>query len=128
MATASPRPSPGRPARSHRLYAHVAWTTLARLPLVPAARRFSAESHLIAACRRLGADPVEVCIFPDRVHLLVRYAPARALGDLAAQLQSASEEALAEAGFAVRWSRRFAAESVSPGEVRRMRRKMVGRG
>ncbi len=112
----------------HRLYVHLAWTTLGRVPTIAPARRASVESHLLAACRRLGAEPVETCVLPDRVHLLVRLPAGLSVYDLGDRVRVTSEVLLRRAGYVVRWSREFAARSVSPREVRRVRRRIASLG
>lgn len=109
----------------HRIYVHLAWTTLARVPVLGAARRATTESHLLGACRSVGALPVEACVLPDRVHLLARVPASLAVLDVGERARASAEEMLREAGCVVRWSPRFAAVSVSPREVRRLRRRMA---
>ena len=120
-----PVPPQAGPGRLHRLYLHVAWHTLAGMDLVPFERTSLAESQLLALCRRLGVHAVEVWVSPDRVHLLLRVAPGHSPGDLVRHLQAGSEQILSRAGIPVRWSRRYAAETVGPSEVRRVMRRIA---
>lgn len=119
--------SAGAAPPPHRLYVHLAWTTLGRMPMVEAERRAAAESHLLALCRWLDLEPVETCVLADRVHLLVRFRSGLSLNDLVRRVQAGSEALLTRAGRPVRWSRRFAAVTVSPSDVRRIRRRMARR-
>lgn len=119
--------STGATSPPHRLYVHVAWTTLGRLPMVEAERRAAVESHLLALCRWLDLEPVETCVLTDRVHLLVRFRSGLSLNELVRRVQAGSEALLTRAGRPVRWSRRYAAVTVSPSEVRRIRRRMARR-
>jgi REP element-mobilizing transposase RayT len=113
-------------ARSaHRLYVHLLWPTLGRLPLIPQAVRGVVEGHLIALCRRLDAEPLCVRVLADRAHALVRFKPNHSVGRLVSHLKTGSEEALAAAGRPVRWGRGYAARTVGAGEVRRARRRIV---
>jgi REP element-mobilizing transposase RayT len=112
----------------HRLYVHLAWTTLARVRALSDARRASIESHLLAACRWLGAEPIEACVLPDRVHLLVRIPSGLAVADLARRARTAVEELLGSSGQVVRWSNAFAAVTVGPRDVRRVRRRLASLG
>jgi REP element-mobilizing transposase RayT len=112
----------------HRLYVHLAWTTLARARVLSSARRASIESHLMASCRWLGAEPIETCVLPDRVHLLVRTPSGLAVADLARRARTSVEELLGSAGRVVRWSDAFAAVTVSPRDVRRVRRRLASLG
>lgn len=93
--------------------------------MIQTERRACAESHLIAACRWVRAEPIAVCALPDRVHLLVRFQPADSLADLVGRIQASSEEVLRRARHPVRWSRRFAVATVSPAEVRRLMRQLA---
>lgn len=106
----------------HRLYVHIAWATLGRVPTLEPRRRAAIESHVLASCRWIGADPVEVCALPDRVHLLSGVPAVLSVAALAAHVRDAVEEMLAETGRVVRWSGGFAAATVSPADVRRIRR------
>ena len=112
----------------HRLYVHLAWTTLARVPTLEASRRASIESHLLAACRWLGVEPIETFVMADRVHLLARIPASLPVADLALRARTAVEELLGSAGQVVHWSRDFAAVTVSPRDVRRVRRRLASLG
>ena len=112
----------------HRLYVHLAWTTLASVRALSEGRRASIESHLLAACRWLGAEPIEACVLPDRVHLLVRTPSGLAVADLARRARKSVEELLDSVGHVVRWSDDFAAVTVSPRDVRRVRRRLASLG
>ena len=46
--------------RPHRIYIHVGWSTLGRLPLLPRDLRGAVELCLISLCRRLDAEPLAV--------------------------------------------------------------------
>lgn len=127
LSRTPPFPS-GEGREAHRLYAHLVWTTAARFPVLAGGpRRASAESRLIALCRAVDVEPVEVAVLPDRVHLLVRFKPAQSLGEVARRLREASEEAFTGAGPRIRWSPAWAAITVGPGEVRRVRRHIARR-
>lgn len=127
-ARTPPFPS-GRGQAAHRLYAHLLWTTAGRVPVIRgASRRAAAESRLIALCRAVDVEPVEVCVLPDRVHLLIRFKPLQALDEIALRLRRASEEGLREAGLRLRWGPNWAAVTVGPDEVRRIRRRIARRG
>ena len=109
----------------HRLYVHVAWSTLARVEAIPKARRAAIETHMLAACRRLGAEPVEARALADRVHLLVRIPAGLGVAELAAHVRDVVSAQLADAGRVVRWSPGFAAVSVTPRDVRRVRKRLA---
>ena len=113
---------PGRAA--HRLYCHLVWPTLGRIPLVSSAAAAVVERHVIALCRRLDAEPVCVRAFSDRVHLILRLKPGHSPAVLVSRLKAGSESALLAAGHTVRWGRGYAAASVSGSEVRATRRRV----
>lgn len=109
---------------AHRLYAHVVWPTLGRVPLVSAERRPLLERHLIVLCRRLDVEPLCVRVFADRAHLLLRFKPPHSLAAVVAQLKRGSESALEATGHALRWGRGYAATTVGRDDVRRVRRRI----
>jgi REP element-mobilizing transposase RayT len=119
-------PDPRHPGHPHRLYVHLAWSTLARVPSIPPARRAAIESHILAICRQAGAQPVEARAFADRVHLVVRLPPALSVQELADRVRREVVARLARSGLVVRWSQGFAAVSVAPSEVRRTRKRLAG--
>lgn len=128
---------PSRESRSHpgrgddrepphqRLYVHLAWTTLQRLRLIDERRGAAVEGQLIVLCRRLGVRVVAVTVTDDRVHLLARYQASQCLREVAEQLKDGSEGFLSASGAPVRWSRGYAVASVSPAEVRELRRRLL---
>lgn len=118
-----------RPAEpsSHRLYAHLAWGTLNGLPLVGPRASLTLESQLIALCRRLDVEPVEVSVEADRVHALVRFRPSQTVAGLVRRLKAGSADAARRRGASVRWGRGWAAATVAPGEVRDLKRRLAGR-
>lgn len=111
----------------HRLYAHLAWGTLDRLPLAGPRTALLLESELISLCRRLDVEPVEVAVEADRVHVLVRHKPNQALGELVRRLKQGSSDAARRRAAALRWGRGWAAATVSPGDVRELKRRLAGR-
>lgn len=123
------RPGAGRPVEpsAHRLYVHVAWHTLNRLPLVGPRTALALESELISLCRRLDAEPVEVSVEADRVHVLARFRPNQCLGELVGRLKVGAAEAARRRASPVRWGRGWAATTVAPAEVRDRKRRLAGR-
>jgi len=109
----------------HRLYVHIAWSTLARVQAIHPDRRAAIETHMLAVCRRLGVEPIEARAFGDRVHLLARLPVTASVHDVAAAVRDDVASRLASAGRVVRWSPGFAAVTVSPAEVRRERKRLA---
>lgn len=115
---------PASPA-PHRIYVHIAWSTLASGAALDPGRRATIETHVLASCRWIGADPVETCVLADRVHLLAGLPSVLSVRALANHVRRTVEELLEDAGRVVRWSPGFAAVSVSPADVRRVRRRLA---
>lgn len=113
------------PSPPHRLYVHIAWSTLARVEAIPRTRRATVETHMLAACRRLGVEPIEARALADRVHLLARLPAVVSVGELAAHVREDVTSRLAAVGHVVRWTPGFAAVTVSPREVRRVRKRLA---
>lgn len=109
----------------HRLYVHLAWSTLARVHAIPPGRRAAIESHIIAVCRQLGAEPVEVRALGDRVHLIARIRPVMSVGELADRVRDSVATRLGRSGVVVRWSPGFAAVTITPADVRRARKRLA---
>lgn len=108
-----------RPERTaHRIYIHVGWWTLGRLPLMSTDLRGQVESQLITLARRLDAEPVAVRAAADRVRLLLRLKPTHTLATLVPRLKNGTQEALTRGGRGVHWASGFAATSVSSDAVR----------
>ena len=112
----------------HRLYVHVAWSTLARVRAISPDRQAAIETHIIGVCRQLGAEPVEARALGDRVHLMVRLPATMSVGELASRVREEVSVRLARSGCVVRWSPGFAVIGVSPSEVRRARRRLATLG
>ncbi len=109
----------------HRLYAHIAWSTLGALPIPGPRRQAIIERHLIVLCRRLDAEPIAVVAAADRVHVLLKYKPTHSLTSLVVRLKSGSRTALRTAGHGVEWASGFAAVSIGSPNVRRVIRRLA---
>lgn len=114
------------PSHPHRLYVHLAWSTLARVPAIAPARRAAIETHILAICRQAGAEPVEARAFADRIHLVARLPPSLSVQDLAERVRRDVAERLRRSGFVVRWSPGFAAVTIAPAAVRKTRKRLAG--
>ena len=53
------------------IYAHLTWTTVARLPLIDSVVAAFLEKFLSAECNRQGARMLAVGIVHDHVHMLI---------------------------------------------------------
>lgn len=121
-------PGPATPSRDepsrHRLYLHAAWTTLDGLPLVGPRQALALEGQLIALCRRLDVEPVEVAVDRDRAHLLVRLKPVHSVAEVVRRLKRGSAQAAVRRGEPIRWARGWAAVTVAPDRVRGIKRRL----
>ncbi|TDJ49965.1 MAG: hypothetical protein E2O48_00040 [Gemmatimonadetes bacterium] len=111
-----------REPSTHRIYVHVGWATLGRLPLMPSDLRGAVEVQLITLCRRLDVEPVAVRATADRVMLLLRLKPNHTLGTLVSRLKSGSQESLTDAGRGVHWGSGFAATTIGIESLRHVTR------
>lgn len=141
MPPPEPRPPPRPPSREagrptagappprdpcvHRLYARAAWTTLDALPLVAPRTALGVESRIIALCRRLDVEPLEVRARAGRVDLLFRFKPVHAVADVAEAAKRESHDHLERRGSPARWGRGVAVTTVDPAEVRSLMRRMA---
>ena len=60
-----------------RFYAHLSWTTWARLPLVTDSVAAFLGPFLLAEAKRHGARVLEIGIVKDHVHLLLEHGPPK---------------------------------------------------
>ncbi|MEE9207898.1 MAG: transposase [Gemmatimonadota bacterium] len=109
----------------HRLYAHIAWSTLGGLRIPGPRRQAIIERHLIVLCRRLDAEPITVVAAANRIHVLLRYKPTHSLASLVVRLKSGSRAALRMAGHGVEWASGFAVVSVGSLSVRPVMRRLA---
>lgn len=120
-----PAAAPEREPSVHRLYARAAWTTLDGLPLVAPRGSLALESQIIALCRRLDVEPMEVRARARRVDLLFRFKPVHLLADVAGSVKRGSSEHLRRTGSPARWGRGLAVRTVAPEDVRSVMRRMA---
>jgi len=73
-----------------RIYAHLTWTTFARLPLIDASIAAFLEKFLGAECERQGTRMLAVGIVRDHVHLLIELPAAYNVPRLVQGLKGAS--------------------------------------
>jgi REP element-mobilizing transposase RayT len=74
----------------HRLYAHIVWTTLQRLPLITADRARVLDRYLRISARHHDARVLAVGMVTTHVHLLIQFAPSTALVKLVQALKGGS--------------------------------------
>ena len=104
--------------RPHRIYIHIGWSTLGRLPLMPRDLRGAVELCLISLCRRLDAEPLAVRATADSVRMALRLKPSHAPATLVRQLKTGSQESLTDAGRGIHWGSGFASTTIGVDEVR----------
>ncbi|OLB49393.1 MAG: hypothetical protein AUI08_08110 [Gemmatimonadetes bacterium 13_2_20CM_2_65_7] len=90
-----------------RIYAHLSWTTWARLPLVDESVAGFLLRFLLAEAKRHGARVIEIGVVPNHVHLLLQLSPAYDVPRLVQGLKGASARLANRDGFSqnnsLRW-------------------------
>ena len=110
---------------SDRVFVHVIWSTWDRLPLIETEEIKRALCACIAAkCSQLKCRALAVGGVQDHLHLLAQLHRTMALADLVGEVKGSSSHMVnhsyhLETPF--RWQRGYAALSVSPHEVRKVR-------
>ena len=74
----------------HRLYVHLVWTTLQRLPLITADRARIPGRYLRVTARHHQARVLEVGMVTTHAHLLLQFEPSTALVKLVQALKGGS--------------------------------------
>ena len=102
---------------AHRIYLHVAWTTLGRRPMIdaPTKRFLDGFFRRVAISERV--DLVALAILRTHVHLILRLPTRFDLPRLIQLMKGGSSyEAarLPDNRLGLRWSREYSADSISP--------------
>ena len=107
---------------AHRIYLHVAWTTLGRRPMIDA----STQRFLDGFFRRVAiserVDVVALAILRTHVHMILRLPTRFDLPRLMQLMKGGSSyEASRLQGnhLGLRWSREYSADSISPAALPR---------
>ena len=104
-----------------RIFAHLSWTTFARLPLIDARVAAFLEKFLDAECQRQGARMVAVGIVHDHVHLLIELPATFDVPRLVQGLKGASARIANRDGIAghesLRWAQGYDLRSVGPRQL-----------
>ena len=99
-----------------RIYAHLSWTTWARLPLVDESVAVFLLRFLLAEAKRHGARVIEIGVVPNHVHLLLQLPPAYDVPRLVQGLKGASARLANRDGFSqnksLRWETGYDLRSV----------------
>ncbi|OLC43924.1 MAG: hypothetical protein AUI89_00975 [Gemmatimonadetes bacterium 13_1_40CM_3_65_8] len=99
-----------------RIYAHLSWTTWARLPLVDESVAGFLLRFLLAEAKRHGARVIEIGVVPNHVHLLLQLSPAYDVPRLVQGLKGASARLANRDGFSqnnsLRWETGYDLRSV----------------
>ena len=102
---------------AHRLYFHLTWSTLNRLPMIEAATRDFLKAFIQRTAVRERAEIVGIAILRTHVHVLLRTAPRFDLGRLVQLMKGGSSYAASRLPgnvVGLRWTRRYSATTVSP--------------
>ena len=104
-----------------RIFAHLSWTTFARLPLIGARVAAFLEKFLDAECQRQGARMLAVGIVRDHVHLLIELPATFDVPRLVQGLKGASARIANRDGIAghesLRWAQGYDLRSIGPRQL-----------
>ena len=99
-----------------RIYAHLSWTTWARLPLIEESVADFLLRFLLAEAKRHGTRVIEIGVVPNHVHLLLQLPPAYDVPRLVQGLKGASARLANRDGFSqnksLRWETGYDLRSV----------------
>ena len=98
------------------IYAHLSWTTWARLPLISQAVAEFLLRFLLAEAKRHGARVVEIGVVPNHVHMLLELPASYDVPRLVQGLKGASARLANRDGFSrnksLRWETGYDLRSV----------------
>ena len=118
---------------SYRLYVHLVWPTKYRKHILGEKLTPVVESKIVEVCHRKQYQLFAAKAAVDHMHVLLGMKPTQAVSDIVRDLKTNSSAA-AFATFSrlgeiikmnVLWAEGYRAESVSPGELERIRRYIV---
>jgi putative transposase len=105
-----------------RVYAHLSWTTFARLPLIDAKVAEFLCRFLLAEAKRHGARTIEIGVVSNHVHMLLELPPAFDIPRLVQGLKGASARIANRDGIAghktLRWAQGYDFRSVGLRQLR----------
>lgn len=108
---------------AHRLYFHVTWSTLNRLPMIDRPTRDFLDAFIRSTAIRERAEIVAVAILQTHVHVLLRTTPRFDLGRLVQLLKGGSSYAASRLPgnvVGLRWTRRYSVTTISPRALTRV--------
>lgn len=104
-----------------RIYAHLTWTTWARLPLIDESVANFLAPFLLAESKRHDARVIEIGIVPNHVHLLLELPPSYEVPRLVQGLKGASARLANRDGHSrnasLRWEAGYDLRSVGPKQL-----------
>ena len=106
------------------VFVHLIWATWDRLPLLTDDVTRDIHRVISAKCAELGATVVAIGGVEDHLHLLVEFPATVTIADLVGQVKGASAHLVTHQlapGQFFKWQGAYAAFSVSPGAVTRVR-------
>jgi putative transposase len=99
-----------------RLYAHLSWTTFARLPLIDSRVADYLRRFLLDEAKRHGARAIEIGVVRDHVHMLLELPPVFDVPRLVMGLKGASARTANRDGIAghnsLQWAQGYDLRSV----------------
>lgn len=102
---------------AHRLYFHLTWSTLNRLPMIDPATRDFLDEFVRRTAAQERAEIVALAILRTHVHVLLRSGPRFDLSRLVQLMKGGSSYAASRLPgnvVGLRWTRRYSVTTVSP--------------
>jgi len=129
----APPNKPRHPSASYRLYVHLVWPTKYRKHVLGEKLTPVVESKILEVCQTKQYQLFVARAAVDHMHVLLGMRPMQSVSDVVRDLK-ANSSAAAFATFSrlseiikmdVLWAEGYRAESVSPGELERVKRYIV---
>lgn len=120
----------GHASASYRLYAHIIWPTKYRKPILGERLTPLIEAKLAEVCHRKGYQLIQGRAVVDHAHVLVGFKPVQRISDIVRDLKTNTSKAAFETFSElvriiqtdVLWAEGYRAESVSPRDLKRIRK------
>ena len=110
--------------RLNRVYVHLVWSTMNRLPLVSFDMEEQLYPYIMKQCQILKCVPIAIGGMPDHVHLLVRLETTVTISELMHRVKGASvyliRKKLKSRESCFQWNPGYAAFSVTYDHVQRV--------
>lgn len=120
------------PVYRSRLHYLVTWSTRGRKPVLRERHAAAIEAHVEQTCKERGYSMIDFAAGTDHVHVLIGLKPAQSISGVVRELKGGSSVALLSQHPELRvwlrgnllWDERYAAETVSPSRIEKVRARM----